>query len=222
MKIDLVIPAKENFSDLKKFALTLTKQKNVNKIILVLHTKNSGKINSKKVKIIVQKKPGYGSAIKEGMKHSKSKYACIFNADGSFNIKSLKLMIKKLDKNDFVFASRYLEKGGSEDDTIITLVGNYFFTILGNYLLNIKLSDILYTYVLCDTKKFNKLNLINNDFRLCIEMPFKISFNNFKYASVPSYEFKRKFGKKNVNEIKDGFLILIEVFRCFIKKIFKI
>ena len=30
--------------------------------------------------------------------------------------------------NDFVFTSRYIENAGSEDDTIVTLFGNKFFT----------------------------------------------------------------------------------------------
>ena len=31
---------------------------------------------------------------------------------------------------DFIFASRYLKNGGSEDDTIITLIGNKIFSLI--------------------------------------------------------------------------------------------
>ena len=37
----------------------------------------------------------------------------------------------KLDNLDLVFASRYQKSSGSEDDTIITYVGNFIFTLLG-------------------------------------------------------------------------------------------
>ena len=42
-------------------------------------------------------------------------------------------MIDLIEKNnnDFVFASRYLKKSGSDDDTFVTLFGNYFFSLIG-------------------------------------------------------------------------------------------
>ena len=222
-KVNLVVPAKEKIENLFGLINSLLKRKEINKIILVLSEKNEKKfIKNKKLKIIVQKKPGYGSAITEGFKASKSKFSCIFNADGSFNANDLPKMIKLTNKNDFVFASRYLKGAGSDDDNLITLIGNFVFSLMGRIMLNVKLSDILYTYVLCNTKKFKMLNIISQDFRFCIEFPYKVEQNKFKYSEIKSKEFKRKFGKKNVNEFKDGFLILTEIIKCFLKKITKI
>ena len=36
------------------------------------------------------------------------------------------------DNVDFVFGSRYMKSSGSEDDTVITFIGNKIFTFLGN------------------------------------------------------------------------------------------
>ncbi len=222
-KINLIIPSKEKIEHLYKIISPLLRRKEINKIILVLNEKNKKKfIKNKKLKIIVQKKSGYGSAIKEGFKISKSKFSCIFNADGSFNANDLPSMIKLTKQNDFIYASRYMKGAGSEDDTMITLIGNFVFSLMGRVLLNVKLTDILYTFVLCNTKKFNKLNIVSYDFRFCIELPYKVSQNKFTYTELKSREFKRKFGEKNVNELVDGFLILIEVLRCFLKRITKI
>ena len=42
------------------------------------------------------------------------------------------------------------------------------------------------------------------------------------YTSTPSYEKKRIGGRKKVNELKDGFLILLEIIKLFFKfKIFR-
>ena len=102
-KINLVIPAKEEIKHLYKIIKPLLKRKEISQIILVLNEKNEKKfIRNKKLKIIVQKKPGYGAAIIEGFKISKSKYSCIFNADGSFNANDLPKMIKLTKENDFV------------------------------------------------------------------------------------------------------------------------
>ena len=38
------------------------------------------------------------------------------------------------------------------------------------------------------------------------------------YVSIPSYELKRLAGKKKVNELKDGFLILTQMLRLFVTK----
>ena len=56
-------------------------------------------------------------------------------------------MLKICINYDYVFASRYLENGGSDDDTIITRFGNYFFSTLGNILFSLKIKNILlHTY----------------------------------------------------------------------------
>ena len=66
------------------------------------------------------------------------------------------------------------------------------------------------------TNKFKELNLVSNDFRLCVEFPIKMKIWNFKYNSIPSFEKKRIAGKKKVSAFKDGFLILIEIIKLFI------
>ena len=65
------------------------------------------------------------------------------------NPKYLNEMLEKCKENDFVFATRYEKPGGgSDDDTVVTLIGNKIFTFLGNLLFRLKISDILYaTYL---------------------------------------------------------------------------
>ena len=54
-------------------------------------------------KIVFQSKKGYGNAIIEGLKKSKSKFSCIFYADGSTDPKFIKPMLNKLTKKKFGF-----------------------------------------------------------------------------------------------------------------------
>ena len=49
-----------------------------------------------KCRVILQKKNGFGSALSEGILSVKTKYFCIFNADGAFDPKYLKKMRNKL------------------------------------------------------------------------------------------------------------------------------
>jgi len=118
---------------------------------------------------------------------------------------------------DFVFASRYKNGGGSDDDTILTLLGNKFFSLLGKIFFSLKIDDILYTYILGRTETFRKLELKSQDFRLCVEIPIKAGKKKFSYTNIPSFERKRLFGEKKVNEFRDGFMILIYMLFFFVR-----
>ena len=131
-------------------------------------------------------------------------------------------MLKLNYQNDFVFTSRYLKNAGSDDDTIVTFVGNKFFSFLGKMLFSLKINDILYTFLMGKTQSFKMLNLKSGDFRFCVELPIKIQILGLKYTSLGSFEKKRLGGKKKVNAIKDGLLILLEMLKLFfIYKILK-
>ena len=154
----------------------------------------------------------------EGINNVKTKYCCIINADGSMDPKYLKEMQNSITKIDLVFGSRYQKPGGgSEDDDLVTSIGNFFFTFIGNVLFNLKITDILYTFILGKTSSFKNLNLQNSDFRICVEIPIKAKFKNMKYLCLPSYERERIGGKKKVNALKDGLLILTEIVKYFFR-----
>jgi len=161
---------------------------------------------------------GYGDALINGIKQCKTKYFCIFNADGSFNPSEINQMLKTLQskKLDFIFASRYQTNAGSEDDTIVTLIGNYIFTYIGKIFFQLNISDILYTFVIGKTDQANILDLKQKDFSFCVELPIKAKKMKMELGCINSYERMRIAGKKKVNAFKDGFLIL----KCMIKLFF--
>ena len=219
--LTLVIPAKYEASTLPIVLRELEKY-NVRKTIVIpeYDKQTQEAIKGFDCKIVKQKGEGFGSALIEGIGTVKTKYVCIFNADGSFHPRYLSEMISLLEnENDFVFNTRYEEKGGSDDDTFLTYIGNKFFTTLCKVLFNLNISDVLFTYVMGRTNAFNNLKLRNRDFTFCIELPVKAKFNKFRSIALPSYERSRISGKKKVNEFKDGFLILISIIKfIFIKK----
>ena len=143
----------------------------------------------------------------------------IFNADGSFNPKELITMYKNLTSNkiDFIFASRYEQDCSSEDDTLITYIGNFIFTKIGNIFFNLKITDILYTFVIGKVDIFKKLDIENKDFSFCVELPIKACKSGYTLATSKSNERARIGGRKKVNAFKDGLLILISMFKLFFK-----
>ena len=218
--LTLVIPAKYEASTLPTVLKELEKY-NVKKVIVIPKYDNETLEAAKNFhcEIVHQKGEGFGSALIEGIATVKTKFLCIFNADGSFDPKYLEEMIKLLENgSDFIFNTRYEKNGGSDDDTFLTYVGNKIFTYICKILFKLNISDVLFTYVMGKTDAFNHLELKNKDFTFCIELPVKARFNMFKSMSLPSYERSRISGKKKVNEFKDGFLILISILRLLIIK----
>tara|TARA_Y100000389_G_scaffold124503_1_gene121861 strand:+ start:1323 stop:1991 length:669 start_codon:yes stop_codon:yes gene_type:complete len=215
--LTLVIPAKNEpeslpkvFDEIKDFDC---------KIIVILESFDFQTIDAIRdydCKIVYQSDKGYGNALIDGIQNVETDYLCIFNADGSFNPKYLREMLD-ICKNDmdFVFASRYMKNGGSDDDTLLTKIGNFIFSTIGNVFFSLKLSDILYTFLLGRTSSFKKLELKSKDFCLCVEMPIKARRHDMKFIDTPSYERKRIAGIKKVNEFRDGFKILVFMIKSF-------
>jgi glycosyltransferase involved in cell wall biosynthesis len=210
--LTLLIPAKFEKESLPIVIKHLDKLNCKKLVVLAVDdTETIDAVKNLNCEILFQENLGYGNALIEGINNINSKYLCIFNADGSFDHNDLEKMysltiVKSL---DFVFASRYSGiNSGSEDDSIVTYVGNKVFTFLGNLLFNLDLKDILYTYVIGRTESFKSLKLSCRDFRICVELPINIKKLRFTYNSYSSFEKKRLFGKKKVKEFKDGFLIL--------------
>ena len=218
--LTLIIPSKQEAESLPVFLKEL-ENFNCKKLIVLQNedyaTKDCIK-NFSGIEILVQKKNGYGNALIEGINNVTTEYCCIINADGSMDPKYLVQMMEKCKDQDLVFTSRYQKPGsGSDDDDFITLVGNKIFSLIGNLFFRLDISDILFTYILGKSNSFKKLDLKKEDFRICVELPIKAKRLGLNYVSLPSYERSRIGGKKKVNALKDGFLILIEMIRLFFK-----
>ncbi len=219
--LTLIIPAKKEAESLPSVLNELSSYNF--KIMIILNEDDLETINAIQkydVNIVFQDNKGYGDALIKGINLCKTKYFSIFNADGSFEPKEIDSMLKLIDQEnyDLVFGSRYQKKGGSEDDTIITLLGNYIFTYLGRIFFRLNITDILYTFVIGKTKETRDLKLENRDFSFCIELPIKAQRKGLKLISSTSYERKRIAGKKKVNAFKDGLMILFQMIKIFFIK----
>jgi len=153
----------------------------------------------------------------QGIDEVDTNFLCIFNADRSFDPKYLQGMLNELSNDcDFVFNSRYENGGGSDDDTVLTYIGNRTFTFICNLLFKLDLTDVLFTYVMGKVLAFKSLGLKRKDFSICIELPVLAKSRKYKLISKPCYERSRLSGTKKVNEFKDGFLILLCILKMFI------
>ena len=219
--LTLIIPAKKEKESLPIVLEELKQYKFKIKIFLEKDDKETiESIKNYAAEVIYQDGKGYGDALISGIKNTNTEYFCIFNADGSFKPSEIAPMFKKIieTNSDFIFGSRYEKGSKSEDDTIVTYIGNFFFTKLGKYLFNLNISDILYTFVIGNTFKAKNLELKYNDFRFCVELPIKAKIKDLKLITHVAHERSRIGGKKKVNAFKDGFLILMSMLKLFLNK----
>ena len=211
--ITLIIPAKEEPNALPIVLDEIRNKKLSFEILIVIHSSDTTTYDSIKnydCEVLFQTQKGYGNAIIEGINHSKTKYSCIFYADGSTDPKYILPMLDKLkiQNLDLVFGSRYEKNAHSFDDDMTTRIGNYGFTFLGNFFMKLNISDLLFTYIFAKTECLKNMKLDSNDYCLCIEIPYKAKLSRLKYSTFPCIERKRFADKKKVKAFSDGFKIL--------------
>ena len=221
-KVSIIIPTLNEEDSLNVLLNELSRfNDNIYEIIVVDGQSNDKTIEIAKkynCKIIIQQiKLGYGDAIIRGINEANSDYSIILDGDGSKNPIYIKNLIEKIinSNSDFVFAERYGQGAGSLDDTLLTLIGNRIFTLIGKIFFRLKINDILHTFFICKNEKFKKINFKFNDFGFCVELPIKVHKGKFRYNSIPTIERKRIAGKIKVRSFVDGYKILISMVKLF-------
>ena len=160
---------------------------------------------------------GFGGSVINGLKNLTLDYFCIFDGDNSFDPIAISEMLKEISNGtDFAFGTRYLKGTKSDDDTLITKFGNFFFTKLVRLLFKINTTDLLFLYVVGKRENISKLNLKQQDFTFCTEFLIKC-YRDFNCKEVLSKERKRFSGVSKVNKIFDGMKLLINICSMYFK-----
>ena len=220
-KIEILIPTLNEEGNIEKVIHEL-KNEGYNNITILDgnstdQTVNIAKNNGCRVLVDGPSILGFGGSVINGLKNLNKEYFCIFDGDNSFNPKAISEMLTELSNGaDFVFGTRYLNNTKSDDDTLITKFGNFFFTKLVRFLFNINTTDVLYLYVVGKKENIEKLDLKQQDFRFCTEFLIKC-YRNFNCREILSKERKRFAGASKVNKILDGIKLLINIFSMYLK-----
>ncbi len=225
-EITLVIPAKNEPNALPMVLSEIKKMQLPVKILIIIGKDDKDTLKATdgyECNVLIQSKKGYGNAIVEGINHVKTKYSCIFYADGSTDPKYIYQMHQKLisKKLDLIFGSRYEKNAYSHDDDILTRIGNFGFTLLGNIFMRLKISDLLFTYIFAKTESLKNMKLSSDDYCLCVEIPFKAKLSKLNYTTIPCVERKRFADVKKVKAFSDGLKILIYFFSKYLKSIYR-
>lgn len=220
--IEILIPTLNEEGNIEKVINELKSEGYHNITILDANSKdqtvNIAQKNGCRVILDDKSISGFGGSVINGLNNLKHEYFCIFDGDNSFNPNAISKMLSEIsDGADFVFGSRYLNNSKSDDDTLVTKFGNFFFTKLVRLLFKINTTDVLFLYVVGKKENINKLSLKHQDFRFCTEFLIKC-YKDFDCREILSKERKRHAGVSKVNKIFDGMKFLANICSMYFKQ----
>ena len=168
-------------------------------------------------KIVMQDGRGKGQAIRQILSNNylDSEVLVMMDADGSMSPKEVPQFVHAIHNGaDVVKGSRFLAMGGSYDITAVRRVGNTIMTLIVNFLIGSKYTDLCYGFVAFNKKAIQMLApvLESLNFEIETEILIKAKKLGLKVLEVPSIEYSRKNGQSNLNTFRDGFKIIKTIF----------
>jgi glycosyltransferase involved in cell wall biosynthesis len=175
-------------------------------------TDNSIKICKRnKVTLVHVKEKGYGSALKAGIKKSKSNFILIADADNSYDLNDIKKFYVALKKGyHLVQGCRFKKGGGSIQYNAMPFthkyIGNPMFTWLLKKLIGSPFNDVYCGIRAFDKRKFEKMYHFSNGMTFAIENLIRFISAKAKLKEVPVILYKdgRIKKKSHLKTISDG------------------
>ncbi len=165
----------------------------------------------------VQKKPGIRQAYMEILPYVEGDVLVTFSPDGNSIPELIPALIEKIKEGyDMVIASRYLDGAKSQDDTLVTAFGNWFFTKTINCLYSGHYTDAMVILRAYKTSLIRDLDLDKNESFSTPEKLFRTEVSwepllsvralkrKLKIAEIPGDEPPRTGGVRKLKVLKWG------------------
>lgn len=178
------------------------------------------------VKLYIQKNPGVGNAMREGMLMAKGDYVTIISADLETEPEAVDRMVKKIEETgcDVVLGSRWMRGGGFRKYNKIKLVLNWIFQQIFRVLFWTKITDISYGYKTLSKKVIRSINWTGNYHENYIETTIKPLKAGYYIEQIPTVWIGRSEGEsvngllKNWAYVKKSFAVFLGKDKLFVNK----
>lgn len=142
----------------------------------------------------------YGDAIKTGITEAAGKWVLFMDADGSHTPEFIPELFHYSNEYDLIIASRYVEKGQTENSLLLILMSrilNWTYSIV----LNLPCKDVSNSFKIYRKEHLRELKLSCSNFDIVEEIIYKIYKNNhsIRIKEVPFVFKKRMFGETKRN-----------------------
>ncbi len=155
--------------------------------------------------IVKHNMEGYGLAIKKGVEQARGDIVVYADADATYPLADIPLLVRELEHADIVMGSRFT---GNIEQGAMPLAHRLFGTPILNFLLwlffGIRTSDSQSGFRALKKSTFENLHLKTNGMEFATEMLIKAQKNNLKIKEIPITYSQRK-GSSKLRPYKDGF-----------------
>ena len=175
-------------------------------------TDSTPQIVREKGAVLVQheKNTGYGAALKTGVKASKNETLVIIDADGTYPVESIPVLLAQADGCDMVVGSR---SGKNVHLSLVRMPVKWFLRILANYLTDTKIPDLNSGMrILKKGVLLKYLYLLPSGFSFTSTITLSLLTNNHTIKYIPIDYYKRK-GRSKIRSIKDTLKFLQLIIR---------
>ena len=176
------------------------------------------------IDIRIQKKPGVCNAYCEGFNSTNDDIFITFTPDGNCIPELLPVLIEEIKNSyDIVYMSRYLPPAKSEDDSLITGIGNWMFNKIINFCFGGRFTDVLGGYRAYTREAVLKMRLhempdrnwatkrwdLLNDWQ--VGGTIRAAKLKLKYKELPGDEPARIGGESKVSILYNGSMIVYQI-----------
>lgn len=213
----ITIIEKDCKNKIYQYLIVVSKKKTNNKSLdIIFNIKNKYK---KKIKIIFQKYPYFGGAMKSAINALKSNYFIMMASDLETNPYDVKKLIKKskIYPNSIIIGSRWQKKKSFKGYNKIKLVCNKLFNFFFSILFKSNVNDLTYGFRIYPSKVIKKIKLKENKHPIMLEsilIPIKL---NIDIKSIVTNWKSRNEGFSS-NGFFANFYYFITGFNIFFKK----
>lgn len=166
------------------------------------------------IRVIMQEGRGKGDALRTGFEAASGDIIVMIDADGSTSPGEIPAYVGALLSGaDFAKGSRFLQGGGTEDMSLIRMLGNWAFVLMVRVLYGGKYTDLCYGYNAFWKRVLPILQLDCDGFEIETMMNVRAIRFGLKVAEVPSFEYRRVFGEGRLRAIPDGWRVLKTIFK---------
>ena len=162
------------------------------------------------IKVILEKTPGKGAAMRAGYAAATSDILIVLDADGSNDPREIPRFVRALmEGSDMVKGSRFAHGGGTTDMPRIRKLGNGAFVQIVNLLFGTHFTELCYGYHAFWRHCLDQIDLTYvNGFEIDTSLYLKALKAQLRITEVPSFEGYRFHGHGNLRTIPDGWRVL--------------
>ncbi|MDD5238342.1 MAG: glycosyltransferase [Candidatus Omnitrophica bacterium] len=166
----------------------------------------------KGAQVFIQKRPGYGGALKDAVELARGTYIITIDADFSHNPYVIKRLICGVSTSHILIASRYI-RGGLANMPLSRRILSIILNKSLSFGLSLPVKDISSGFRLYHAEIFKEIDFSEENFSVLMEILVKAYMHGFRVREIPFHYQPRAKGRSHAKIIKFG----CEFLRTFLK-----